>query len=160
MTATQGFLWNVVLAVFWGLATGSLTIVTLGVGFLIGFIALYITRRAVGAERYLTKIERSARLVLFFLYDLITANLRIAADIVTPTHYMRPAMVAIPLDASSDGEITMMANLITLTPGSLSVHVSEDRRTLYIHYMYVRDLEQLRQEIKHGLEQRLLAVMR
>jgi multicomponent Na+:H+ antiporter subunit E len=75
---------------------------------------------------------------------------------------MRPGVVAIPLDARTDAEITLLANLITLTPGTLSLDVSSDRRMLYIHVMYIDndDLEEVRRKIKAGFERRVLEVLR
>jgi multicomponent Na+:H+ antiporter subunit E len=71
-------------------------------------------------------------------------------------------VVAIPLDAKSDIEITLLANLITLTPGTLSLDVSSDRSVLYIHVMYVDndDLDEVRRKIKSGFERRVLEVLR
>jgi multicomponent Na+:H+ antiporter subunit E len=65
---------------------------------------------------------------------------------------MTPAIVAIPLDIDSDGEITLLANMITLTPGTLSLDVSDDRRFLYVHGMHIKDIEAFKQEIKGGFE--------
>lgn len=160
MTPTKAFLWNVLLAFFWALATGSITVGTLTIGFLLGLAALWVTRRALGTEGYITKIGAAIGLFFYFLRELIRANLKIAADILTPTHYMKPAILAIPLDAESDEEITLLSSLITLTPGTLSLHISDDRRTLYIHSMYTPDADRMRHEIKTGLEARILKVMR
>ena len=71
-----------------------------------------------------------------------------------------PAIVAIPLTAETDAEIAFLANLISLTPGTLSLDVSTDRQVLYIHAIDVKDIEKLRTDIKSGLEARLLEVMR
>jgi len=60
----------------------------------------------------------------------------------------------------SDIEITLFANLVTLTPGTLSLDVSPDRGTLFVHALYVKDAEQFRRELKNGLEKRLIEVMR
>jgi multicomponent Na+:H+ antiporter subunit E len=68
---------------------------------------------------------------------------------------MRPAIVAIPLDLRGDLEITLLANLITLTPGTLSLDVSSDKRVLYVHSMYVTDIAAFRSEIKNGFEKRV-----
>jgi multicomponent Na+:H+ antiporter subunit E len=68
--------------------------------------------------------------------------------------------VAVPLDAKTDLEIAVLANLITLTPGSLSVDVSDDRRTLYVHAMFVSDPDQVRTEIKRRFERWILALLR
>ena len=160
MNATQSFVWNVMLAVFWALAIGRVTVGTLASGFVFGLLTLYITRRAVGAEAYLSKISKAIRLLLFFLRELIVANLRLAHDILTPTHYTRPAILAIPLDARTDGEITLLANLITLTPGTLTLDVSPDRKTIFIQSMYTVDIEVVKRSIKEGLEAKILEVTR
>ena len=66
----------------------------------------------------------------------------------------------LPLDARTDAEIMLVANLISLTPGTLSLDLSEDRKLLYIHVMFLDDIEQTRRQIKEGLEKRVLEVMR
>lgn len=160
MSASAGFLSNLLLAVFWALASGRVTVGTLVVGFVAGFVTIFVTRRATGAEAYTRKARGVAVLVLVFVRELVEANLRLAYDVVTPTHHMRPAIVAIPLDVTSDFEITLLANLITLTPGTLSLHVSDDRSVLFIHSVYTPDADRLRHSIKEGLERRILELTR
>jgi multicomponent Na+:H+ antiporter subunit E len=72
---------------------------------------------------------------------------------------MVPGIVAVPLDLETDLQITLLATCITLTPGTLSLHVSEDRRTLYVHAMYIDDPDQLVREIKQGFEQRIREII-
>ncbi len=110
--------------------------------------------------RILRKTVLVAEFILFFIWDLILANLRVAWDVITPRGYKRPGVIAIPLDARTDLEITLLANFITLTPGTLSLDVSADRSLLYIHAMFIDDPDTLRREIKQGLERRLLEVLR
>ena len=76
--------------------------------------------------------------------------------------YVCPGVVAIPLDARTDAEITLLANLITLTPGSVSLDLSEDKRVLYVHAMYIDggDVEAYRRSVKEGLERRVLELLR
>lgn len=76
--------------------------------------------------------------------------------------YVCPGVVAIPLDARTDAEITLLANLITLTPGSVSLDLSDDKRFLYVHAMYIDggDVEAYRRSIKEGLERRVLELLR
>ncbi|MFA7626264.1 MAG: Na+/H+ antiporter subunit E, partial [Candidatus Kapaibacterium sp.] len=64
------------------------------------------------------------------------------------------------LDAETDSEITLLANIITLTPGTLSIDLSEDRKKLYVHAMYIQDIEKTKYELKNEFEKRLLEVMR
>ena len=110
--------------------------------------------------RALSRLWRGLGLALFFVRELILANLRVAYDVVTPRHRMRPGIIAVPLDARTDVEITVLSNLITLTPGSLSIDVSADRRFLYVHMMYIDDAEAARRQIKEGFERRVLRVLR
>ena len=98
--------------------------------------------------------------VVYFGWELVKANLRVAYEVITPRYQMKPAILAIPLEAKTDLEITAFANLITLTPGTLSLEVSEDRKALYIHAMYVDDVAVFKERLKQGLERRLLEVLR
>ena len=63
-------------------------------------------------------------------------------------HRIEPAVVAIPLDVTSDGEILLLSMLINITPGSVTIDLSEDRRTLYVHVMHMRSADETRREIK------------
>jgi multicomponent Na+:H+ antiporter subunit E len=86
----------------------------------------------------------------------------VAYDIITPHYFMKPAVMAFPLEAKTDMEITILANLITLTPGTLSIDVSDDKKILYVHAIYIKDgdLEGLKNEIKNGFEKKLLEITR
>jgi len=101
-------------------------------------------------------------LILFYVKELMVASLRVAYDVLTPTDHMQPAIVAVPLDAKTDLEITILANFITLTPGTLSIDVSKDRKTLYIHEVYVKsgDVEKVKKRIKEGFEKKILNITR
>ena len=68
--------------------------------------------------------------------------------------------MAVPLALDRDAEIALLANLITLTPGTLSLDVSPDRRTLYVHAMATTSPDDLRREIQQGFERRILEVFR
>ncbi len=156
----KGFLWNIALALAWAAVTGNFTFGNLVVGFSIGLLILIFTRRIVGSPDYLIKVRQVISLVLFFLWELIKSNLRVAYDVLTPKHHMRPGVLAIPLDAQTDAEITLLSNMITLTPGTLSLDISADRKTLYLHDMYIDDVDAARRRIKHGFERRILEVLR
>jgi multicomponent Na+:H+ antiporter subunit E len=82
----------------------------------------------------------------------------VAYEVVTPHYTMNPGIVAVPLDATSDAEITLLANLITLTPGTLSVDVSSDRKVLYVHVMFVTDADLFRRQVKEGFERRVMEI--
>ena len=154
------FLWHILLALSWAAITGLFTWSNVLAGFILGYLVLFIAQRAVGSSNYFRRIDRVLRFAVFYVWELILANFRVAYDVMTPTHRMRPGVVAIPLDAKTDAEITLLANLITLTPGSVSLDVSSDRRFLYFHAMYIDDVEEFRQSIKDTIERRVLEVLR
>lgn len=154
------FLSNVILALIWGALSGEITGINLLFGFIMGYIILYLAQRVTGNSRYFGRVWSIIVFMLYFLYELVVASLRVAYDVMTPTHYNKPGIIAYALDQLTDIEITLLANVISLTPGTLSLDVSEDRKTLYIHAMFIDDADELRREIKNGLERRLLEVLR
>jgi multicomponent Na+:H+ antiporter subunit E len=158
---THLLLVNVLLALAWGALTGVYTPVNLLAGFLLGYLALWLLQRtSAGPTAYFSKAPLMTGFILFFLWELIKANLRVMYDVLRPHYGMEPGIVAIPLDVTSDAEITLLANLISLTPGTLSLDVSDDRRTLYVHTMYMHEVEAFRRSIKHGFERRVQEVFK
>jgi multicomponent Na+:H+ antiporter subunit E len=153
---------NIFLSLVWMALTGAFTFANFVVGFAVSSAVLWLTgsRGEVAFIVYLTRFFRFVGLFFFFLWELLMANLRVAYEVLTPGYQMRAAIIAIPLDANSDLEITVLANLITLTPGTLSLDVSADRKILYIHAMHVHDVEKFRKEIKVRLERRVMEVFK
>lgn len=154
------FALNLLLAVTWALATGSLSELNLAIGFVVGMIVLHFAGGAVGDARYVARLFRVVNLVLYFLYELALSSLRVALDVLRPTLRMKPAVIAVPLEVRSDAEITLLANLISLTPGTLSIDVARDKSVLYVHAMYGGEPDALAAEIKRTFERRILEVFR
>ncbi len=149
---------NLMLALVWTALTGEFTALNLVEGFVIGFAVLWVIRRALGPSDYFRKVPQLIGFALYFIWELVVASLRVAVETLTPKHGMRPGVVAVPLDVERDYQITLLANLITLTPGTLALDVSADQRVLYVHTMYLKDEESFRQEIKNGFERRVREV--
>jgi len=154
------FLINLVLMIIWVLLTGSTEILNFLFGFLLSFAALWITYPRNGDRKYFKIFPQLIGFFFFFLYELFKANIQVAFDVITVKHYMKPGIVKYPLDAKTDVEITFLANLITLTPGTLSLDISNDKKVMFIHAMYVENEEEFIQSIKNGFERRLLNIMR
>ena len=106
-------------------------------------------------EKKLFRLLRAVGFIMFYLKEVISANLRIARDILSPHLDASPGVIAVPLDELSDLQMMALSNLITMTPGTLSLDISDDRRSLYVHAMYVDDPEMLRREIKDGYEKKI-----
>ena len=92
--------------------------------------------------------------------ELLASATRVALLALQPKVLLRPAFIAYPLTVATDAEITLLANLITLTPGTLSVDVSDDRKQLLIHCIDVPDQQSVIDTIAGGFEARVMAVFR
>ncbi len=157
---SQRFLSNILLTFVWVALTGSFAFLNFLFGFILSFLILWIITLINGDEKFFRLGPKIIFFFLFFLYELIKANIQVAFDVVTPKFYMKPGIVKLPLDAKTDIEITLLANLISLTPGTLSLDVSNDRKVLYVHAMYISDKEKFIRDIKQGFERRLLDILR
>lgn len=154
------FILNLCLALGWAFLWGDFSLLTIAAGFVAGYLALLASRPLYGPSRYFGGVWRALALATYFLWDLLWSSLRVAWDVLIPRHLSRPGIVGVPLDARTDGEILLTANLISLTPGTLSLDISADRRILWVHAMFIDDPETLRRGLKDGMERRVLEVLR
>ncbi|GGC07012.1 monovalent cation/H+ antiporter subunit E [Marinobacterium zhoushanense] len=95
---------------------------------------------------------RAVRYTLMVLYDILVANFEVAMRVIGPMSKLQPAFVAVPLDIEGTLPITILASTISLTPGTVSAEVSEDRQWLYIHVLHLTDEAQLIAQIKSRYE--------
>ena len=149
-----------VLALMWAAVTGTFTFGNLLLGGAVGFIALWLMRDRVARPTLFKRFSRAVSLALLFLYELLLSAFRVAILVLRPDmkRHLKPAIVAFPLRVASDPEIALLANLITLTPGTLSVDVSNDRKTLYVHAISVPDRDSLIADIANGFEAKIMEV--
>ena len=95
----------------------------------------------------IVRAVRILRFVLFYAWELLLSNLRIAHDILTPRHRFRPGIIRIALPELTNRQMLVLNNLITMTPGTLSLDFSADRRSMFLHCMYIDDPERIRREV-------------
>jgi multicomponent Na+:H+ antiporter subunit E len=105
------------------------------------------------------RLAKAVPFSVLFLWELVLANTVVAWEVLTPRNYMRPGIVAVPIRARHDHEIAMLANLISLTPGTLTLEVAEDRSVLYVHSLHLLSPDHLRSRVSR-LEDRLLWMLR
>jgi multicomponent Na+:H+ antiporter subunit E len=151
---------NIFFAAVFTLLLGSPRISAFFAGFFIGYLILWVSSPLYPDTRYFKKLPRTLNLILYFLKELVISSFRVTWDVITPSHISRPGIIGVPLSAKTDLEIFLVANLLSLTPGTLSVDLSEDKATLFVHVMFLEDPDQTRKAIKSGLEHRVLEVMR
>ena len=114
-------------------------------------------------KTFLRLIKKGFLIVMFvgfYLIELVKANVRIARDILSLHTRVKPGIAEIELDAKSDLEILALVNLISMTPGSLCIDISEDKKYIYVHEMYFESTDALTKSIKNGLEKRILEISR
>ncbi len=154
------FLINIALAMIWAALTGNFNPLNILLGFGLGYLILYIVRGVLGPTDYFAKVGQLIGFIGFFLWEVLIANLRVARRVLSSHRQMHPRVIAVPLETCNEAEIALIANFISLTPGTLSLDVSSDRCTLYVHVMDAPDPEAARQEIKQGFERRVLELFR
>jgi multicomponent Na+:H+ antiporter subunit E len=150
---------NILLALVWSALTGQFTLENLTTGFVLGFFVLYLLRGVFRGGQYFSKGAEVLRFLLFFIWELIIANIRVARDVLRPGPLrLSPRVIAVPLDLRGDVPVTVLANVLSLTPGTLSLDISDDQKTLFVHAINAPDTEQTIREIKSGFE-RLVMVL-
>lgn len=154
------FLINLLLMLSWGAMTGSFTELNLIFGFLLGFFAIWLIREQMGTSGYFGRIARITSLFVLFLKELALSAIRVTVLVLSPSPNLKPGIFAFPLKVDRDFEIALLANLITLTPGTLSVDVSEDRKYLYVHAIDCADTEAAKRDIAEGFERKILEAFR
>ena len=152
------FLANLLLTFIWVALTGDFTFANILFGFILSYFLLFVITRNAEKARYFRLVPKLISFFFYFLYQLVKANVQVAWEVGTPKYHMTPGIVGVPLDVTTDGQITMLANMITLTPGTLSLDVSEDKKVLYVYSMYITDREEFIRDIKNGFEKRILEI--
>lgn len=152
------FLSNILLTFVWVALTGDFSFENYLFGFFLNFHILLLITMGRRRTKYFLIVPKTILLLLFFLYELIKANLQVAYEVITPSLNVTPGIIMVPLDVKSDIQITLLANMISLTPGTLSIDVSNDKKVLYVHAMYIKDRQKFIRSIKDGFERRILEV--
>lgn len=154
------FVINLLLVFAWGAVTGSFDALNLLFGFALGALVIALVREQFGSGGYFGRTWRLAGLAWLFLVELLKSSVKVARMVLTPRLTLVPGILAYPLTVDRDFEITLLANLITLTPGTLSVDVSADRKTLYVHCIDLSDPDAACADIRDGFERKILEAFR
>ncbi len=150
---------NILLAILWAALWASWSLQSLATGFVVGFAALWVARPLFSERpRYFRRAFAIIDLFFYFLWELLISSLKVAWDVITPQDLARPALIEMPLDVERDIEILLVTNLISLTPGTLSLDVTPDRKTLIVHAMFAEDPEAIVADLKNGMERRVREV--
>ncbi|MCP3030392.1 Na+/H+ antiporter subunit E [Halobacillus sp. A1] len=151
---------NIIIAVMWMFLSETYNFTTFLVGYLIGILMLVVLQRFIPDTFYMQRVFSVIKLILLFVRELLLSNIDIVKLVYKPKLDMKPGIFELPIDLKSNWEITLLANLISLTPGTLSLDVSEDYSKIYVHAMDIPDVEASVTEIKETFEKAIMEVTR
>ncbi|NLV17769.1 MAG: Na+/H+ antiporter subunit E [Syntrophomonadaceae bacterium] len=119
-------------------------------GYLVGLFVIFVMRKFFSSQYYLFTLQAVVNLFLLFIYQLFASSIVVIGKIIKPKLDIKPGIVSYETDLEGDLEVTLLAILITLTPGSVVVEISPDNKVLYIHAMDIPELSDgvLRSKIK------------
>ncbi|QDP40682.1 Na+/H+ antiporter subunit E [Radiobacillus deserti] len=144
----------------WMFLQESYTFPTFLFGYFIGILLLLVLQRFIPDAFYLRRAINILKLVKLFIKELLLSNIEIVKLVYKPKLNVEPGIFTLPTVLKSDWEITLLANLITLTPGTLSVAVSDDNSEIFIHAMELDDIEESIKSIKETFEKAIMEVTR
>ncbi|CAM3312426.1 Na+/H+ antiporter subunit E [Nosocomiicoccus ampullae] len=151
---------NFLLAFLWAFMNNSFTLSTLIMGYLMGLIAISILRNFLPGTFYLIRVWRVIKLFFVFIYELLVANIEVVKIVLQPKIDVHPGFYAYPCDLQKEWEVVLLSSLITLTPGTVVVAISDDFRTLYIHGVNLVDADDEIASIKNSFERLIKEVGR
>lgn len=151
---------NLIVSFIWMFLSESYTFISFISGYILGAILLLLLNRLVPGRFYLIGVYKIFILILIFIRELISSNIDIVKLVYKRHPAFEPGIFVMPTELKSNWEITLLANLITLTPGTLSVAISDDNSNIYIHAMHIDKMEDSVQAIKHTFEKAIMEVTR
>lgn len=140
------------LAAVWLLLANDFSFGHIVLGLLLGWAIPLFTLRFWPDKVIINRPATLARFIGVVLYDIVVANLSVARLILGRPERLRPAFVVVPLALRTELAISLLANTISLTPGTVSSRLSPDRRSLLVHALDVDDTEALIASIKQRYE--------
>ena len=151
---------NFILAFTWMFIKNSYEPVDFMVGYFNGLVIMFIFRRFFSSRFYLHRVFSIFRLLFEFIKQVILSNISVLKIVLKPKLDMKPGIFALPIELKKDWEIFILSCLITLTPGTLVMKVSNDQNYLYVHAMDIPDIEASINDIKSTFERLIMEVSR
>lgn len=158
----KNLLLNILLSLVWVALTGHPNYVNFTFGFVLGFFILWILARSgsISGKAYFYRVPKIILFMLFFLYDILRANVDATKEILRPSYKMKPGIIAYEHRLKTDFEITMLVNIIALTPGTLVLKISNDKKYIFIHTLHLKSKEKFTERLRNGLESKLIEIIR
>ena len=121
---------NLFIGFLWMFLQDDWSVLTFSVGYLFGVLVLFILRRFFNDKFYIFTLNAIIQLFLLFMYELLISSILVMRKILARRIDIKPGIIAMETSLESDLEVTLLALLVTLTPGSVVMEVSEDNNCL------------------------------
>ena len=150
---------NLGIAFVWTLLQAEYSALNFLVGYVLGLAFLFVFRGQLDGRLYIYKWWSVFVLFLIFLKELIIANFIVIAQVLRPKLSIEPGIIAYSTELKTGGQVTLLANMISLTPGTLSMEISPDNSTIFIHVFNIDDQEKIVKGIRENFEKRIMEVV-
>ena len=159
------FFINILLAITWlGLTQdwGEGNFIT---GYIVGFLVIAFVGKGIkqiGNQKYPQRFTTAVWFIFYFLYCLVESSIKVFIDSLLPKNKMKiaPGIIKVPLSLKTDMGILTFANCITLTPGTMTMEISSDKKFIYVHHMYLSEnIEHSIKELKQSFEVPIMEIM-
>ncbi|MFB4162064.1 Na+/H+ antiporter subunit E [Geomicrobium sp. JSM 1781026] len=151
---------NIFIAVLWMFLQNDWSISAFTLGYILGLLLIFLMRRFFNAPFYLKRVGALVSLLILFVRELISSSILITKQIMSPKLTIKPGIFTMETSLETDFEITLLALLLMLTPGSVVVELSEDGKTFYMHAMDIPDSSDMVLRSKDQFEKAIKGVTR
>ena len=151
---------NFILAFVWMFLSSRYSLSGFIIGYILGLICLLILKKMLPGRFYFARVWAIILLTLLFIKELILANIAVLKVVLSPKLNIAPAFFEYETQLTKEWEITLLSSLITLTPGTVVVHLSDDSKKLYIHAIDADDVEATVASIRVSFEKAIMEVSR
>jgi multicomponent Na+:H+ antiporter subunit E len=149
-----------ILTAFWLALTGSVSVLNLALGLAVSAASLLVLRGQLPEVDFRVRPWGAVKLALLVMAELFRSASRVARLVLSRDLRIAPDVVIVPVSLTRDAELTLLSNLITLTPGTLTIDVAEDRRALIVHALEAGDPDEVRRDIRSGFERAIREAFR
>lgn len=149
---------NLAVSFMWMFLSESYTFKTFLFGYVLGALLLLLLNRFFPSKYYLKPTYKFIVLFIIFMRELILSNIDVVKLVYKRNPEIEPGIFKMPIEVKQNWEITLLANLITLTPGTLTVAISDDHSTLFIHAMHIDTIDESIESIKNTFEKAIMEV--
>jgi len=149
---------SVMVVAFWLLMSDSFTLGQFLLGLLLGVVVPLFAARLDREFARIGTLRPVPKLLVVTLWDILMSNIRVAIQVLGPERNIHPGFIWLPLDIANIHGIAALTSMITLTPGTVSAALSDDRKYLLVHVLHLEDPQELIDTIKRRYEAPLMEI--